>query len=213
VFLAATSIAGNTVGIHKGHERTVSKKEALSIIAKLRAGKSSVMAEARRLGCYHATIRKELRATLGSKEYAKLADQVHHRRRRAPSPRGPRQRKLSAGAKTPRRQVPSPPTPTPTPEPRSAKDRRRLDTFVEIVAGKTVELKLGESRVLLLQRLGDSVRITSARRTPRTLTDALVLGGTVIVPRASVSDACDALREAARLTVTTDGRPSAEAER
>lgn len=53
-------------------QRAVSKKEALSIIGKLKSGKSSVQAEARRLGVYHATVRKELRRLLGSKEYARL---------------------------------------------------------------------------------------------------------------------------------------------
>jgi hypothetical protein len=90
-------------------------------------------------------------------------------------------------------------SPTPETDPRGQKPRpidlRQLG--VEIVAGKTVELKLGETHVLLLQRLGESMRITSARRTPRTLSDALVLGGTVIVPRDRLSDVCDGLREAA----------------
>jgi hypothetical protein len=55
-----------------GHEHAVSKKEALSIIEKIRAGKASVKGEARRLGVYHATLRKEMRAAIGSEQYDKL---------------------------------------------------------------------------------------------------------------------------------------------
>jgi hypothetical protein len=235
--------------------RVVSNREALSIIAKLRAGKSSIMAEARRLGVYHATLRKEIRAALGSeKEYAKLADQIHHRRKASLSLKGPRERKISvtearsiiakikAGTSsvlaearcrgvtrvTVRRAVSGvlggkeqydklmaslkktptvagkaseAPSPKPETDPRGA-NRRPGSLYLqplgfEIVAGKTVEVKLGETQVLLVQRLGSSMRITSARRTARTFTDALVLGGTVIVPHDRLSDVCDALREAA----------------
>jgi hypothetical protein len=66
------SIAGKSLDSHKGHERKVSKTVALAVIAKLKAGKSSVMAEARRLGVYHATLRKEMRAAVGSKLFERL---------------------------------------------------------------------------------------------------------------------------------------------
>lgn len=56
----------------KPRERAVSEKEALSVIEKIKADKSTVMAEARRLGCYHATLRKALRAAIGESAYAKL---------------------------------------------------------------------------------------------------------------------------------------------
>ena len=177
-----------------GHERAVSKKEALSIIAKLRAGKSSVMTEARRIGCYHATVRKALRAALGSKEYAKLGVEIRRMRKLAASATRPRrERKLSARDNTSRKES-EPPPPAPI-TPRGP--ARYGDGPVEVVAGKTVELKLSETRVLLLQRLDNSLRITSARRTARTLSDALMLGGTIIVPHNKVADVCDALREAA----------------
>jgi hypothetical protein len=74
VFLAATFIAGNVVGNRKDGERAVTKKEALAVIQKLRSGKSSVAVEARRLGCYHATLRKALRAAIGSKQYDSFMD-------------------------------------------------------------------------------------------------------------------------------------------
>lgn len=50
----------------------VSDKDAREIIARLKAGKSSLKDEAQRIGCYHATVRRSLRAVLGSKNYAKL---------------------------------------------------------------------------------------------------------------------------------------------
>lgn len=180
------------MGSRKPRELTVSEQEALSIIAKLKAGKSSgVMAEARRLGCYHATLRKAMRAAVGSKEYAELAlaDKSRHRKR---SPRA----KIP-----PRRQskpVPQPPKPKRIHTTRSSPGSVVLQPLgVEVVQGKAVELRLSETRVLLCQRLGNSVRITAARRTTRTFSDALELGGTVIVPHNTVSDVCDALREAA----------------
>jgi hypothetical protein len=61
------------MGFQKGHGRVVSKKEALVVLAKLRAGTSSVTVEAQRLGVYHATLRKEIRAAIGAKQYDKLA--------------------------------------------------------------------------------------------------------------------------------------------
>ncbi len=77
----------------KTRERAVSEKEALSVIEKLKAGKSSVMAEARRLGCYHATLRKALRAAIGEKAYDKLmATKKEQGRKAAP--------KKAAGKKT-----------------------------------------------------------------------------------------------------------------
>lgn len=56
----------------KPRERAVSEKEAQSIFEKLKADKSTVMAEARRLGCYHATLRKSIRAAVGEAAYAKV---------------------------------------------------------------------------------------------------------------------------------------------
>jgi hypothetical protein len=76
---------GSSADSHKGHERKVSKSVALAVFAKIKAGKSSIMAEARRLGCYHATLRKEIRAAVGSKEYAKQAIRGTRPRRRKSS--------------------------------------------------------------------------------------------------------------------------------
>lgn len=49
--------------------QAVTEREALSVIAKLKQGKSSVMEQARLLGVYHATLRKAMRAAIGSKHF------------------------------------------------------------------------------------------------------------------------------------------------
>jgi hypothetical protein len=50
----------------------ISDKVARAVIEKVKAGKSSVMVEARRLGVYHATLRKAMRAAVGAKAHAKV---------------------------------------------------------------------------------------------------------------------------------------------
>jgi hypothetical protein len=64
--------AGRTVARARPYMRKVSKTVALAVLAKIKAGKSSVQGEARRLGVYHATLRKEMRAAIGSKAYDKM---------------------------------------------------------------------------------------------------------------------------------------------
>jgi hypothetical protein len=97
VFRAATYIVGSTVGNdnHRGHERKVSKSVALAVIVKLKSGKTSVHREALRLGVYHATLRKEMRAAVGSKQYDKLL----LRRKGLPAPALSKSRVLSVIAK------------------------------------------------------------------------------------------------------------------
>jgi hypothetical protein len=61
------------VGTHRaGRERVVTKSVALAVAAKVRAAKGTIMGEARRLGVYHATLRKAVRDAIGSAEYDKL---------------------------------------------------------------------------------------------------------------------------------------------
>jgi hypothetical protein len=50
------------------------------------------------------------------------------------------------------------------------------------VVSSDVELELGDDRVVLIRHLGDVVTISTARRVKRTLTDALMIGGTVLLP-------------------------------
>jgi formylmethanofuran dehydrogenase subunit E len=82
----------------KPRERKVSKSVALAVIQKLKAGKATVHGEARRLGVYHATLRKELRAAIGSKQY----DKLFSRERKAPTKKEPPKRK----ARPPRSDTP-----------------------------------------------------------------------------------------------------------
>lgn len=196
-----------------GGPPVVSDKEVLSVIEKLKSGKSSVMAEARRLGCYHATLRKALRAQLGSKRFDALMDGIKTRvavasaekrkrdarRRKELIGKVSRAKKVGKEGKGVFTEQVTPPKPETDPVVHKRQGSLYLQPLgSDMVVGKTVELTLGETRVLLLQRLGDSLRITSARRTPRTFSDALVLGGTIIVPHDRVSDVCAALlKEAA----------------
>lgn len=74
---------------------SLSKKEVHAIVARLRSGRGSILSEAHRVGCYHATVRKAVRAAIGLREYGRL---VAPRRgpakptRKAPEPSASRQR-------------------------------------------------------------------------------------------------------------------------
>lgn len=85
-------------GDSKARERAVSEKEAFSVIEKLKSGKSSVMAEARRLGCYHATLRKALRAAVGEAAYTKL---MNGKKGATPAAKKPAAKKKVAAKKKP----------------------------------------------------------------------------------------------------------------
>jgi len=50
----------------------ITTREALLIAENIRAGRATVLGEARRLGVYHATLRKSLRLAVGRKQYDKL---------------------------------------------------------------------------------------------------------------------------------------------
>jgi hypothetical protein len=68
-----------------------------------------------------------------------------------------------------------------------------------MVASSDVELELGDSRLVVVQRLGDCLRITTARRIKRNLTPALVLGGTVLLPIEHLDELHAALARVARI--------------
>lgn len=143
------------------------------------------------MGVTRLTVRRAILGVLGGREqYDKLIP---------PRKKKPAVTNSSAAASAKRSE--QRPVPKPEADPRGQNLRSKFEDVrlvgAPIVAGKTVELKMGETRVLLLQRLDSTVRITSARRTSRTFTDSLVLGGTIIVPHDRVSDVCEALREAA----------------
>ena len=50
------------------------------------------------------------------------------------------------------------------------------------ICSSAVELNLGCRRVILVQRIGDCLRITTGRRVKRVETDSFVIGGTVLLP-------------------------------
>ena len=66
------------------------------------------------------------------------------------------------------------------------------------VVSSDVELELGDDRVVLVQRLGDVVTISTARRVKRTLTTSLVMGGTVLLPIDHLPVVLRAIQKAAR---------------
>jgi hypothetical protein len=51
-----------------------------------------------------------------------------------------------------------------------------------IISSTRTELELSRGQVVVVQRLGAVVRITTARRVKRSVTDSLVTGGTVLLP-------------------------------
>ena len=61
-----------------------------------------------------------------------------------------------------------------------------------------VEVDLGDDRVVVVQRFGDVLTISTARRVKRTLTTSLVMGGTVLLPVGSLPEIFRAVRAAAQ---------------
>jgi len=57
-------------------------------------------------------------------------------------------------------------------------------------------------RVVLVQRLGEAIRITTAHREERSVTPALVMGGTVFLPVSQLTPVLQAVRKVARKKVT-----------
>lgn len=51
-----------------------------------------------------------------------------------------------------------------------------------MVVSRDVEVELGDDRIVLIQRLGDCLHITTARRVKRTLTTSMVMGGALLLP-------------------------------
>jgi hypothetical protein len=74
----------------RGNQPKISEAVARKVIAKLRAGKTSVSGEAVRLGVYHATLRKAMRAILGDKEFTRIV--VRGRRAELRKPKAPVQK-------------------------------------------------------------------------------------------------------------------------
>lgn len=81
----------------------VSAREALSIYNKIKAGQATVAGEARRLGCFHATLRKALRKAVGSKEYDGAVPCRHQRKAWLAKPKKrTRSRKAAAVSSAPK---------------------------------------------------------------------------------------------------------------
>jgi hypothetical protein len=82
-----------------------------------------------------------------------------------------------------------------------------------ITTSPIVEIDLGHTRVLHIERLNDLLRLTSARRVPRAYNDALNIGGTVLLPIDKLGEVIDVVRTVAkdppkdRGTKTRRGRP------
>jgi hypothetical protein len=65
-------------------------------------------------------------------------------------------------------------------------------------SGPVMEVDLGGRRVVLVQRIGHAVRLTSGSREERTHSSSVRLGGTVLLPVDAVRTICGALRSVAR---------------
>ena len=51
-----------------------------------------------------------------------------------------------------------------------------------VTASGGVEMSLGDSRVVIVQRIGGVIRITTGHRVKRNVTSSLVTGGTILLP-------------------------------
>jgi hypothetical protein len=67
-----------------------------------------------------------------------------------------------------------------------------------IAVGAVQKVPLGGPRVLLVQAIGGYCRLTMAKREPRVMTDALILGGSMLVPLTDLRDVAKAIQQAAR---------------
>ena len=68
----------------------------------------------------------------------------------------------------------------------------------DIQVGRAIEVAISGSRVVVAQRIGDVIRLTMARRINRTLSDALVSGGNVLLAVNKLPEIMDAMKQAAR---------------
>lgn len=75
-----------------------------------------------------------------------------------------------------------------------------------VVESPVVELELGGGRVVLIQRIDDVVRITKGHRVKRSVTDSLMLGGTVLLPVDHLSGVFRVVRMLARKKVRVQRR-------
>lgn len=64
--------------------------------------------------------------------------------------------------------------------------------------GAVQQVPLGGPRVLLVQAIGDYCRLTIAKRETRVVTDAAILGGSMLVPLTDLRDVARAIQKAAR---------------
>lgn len=53
---------------------------------------------------------------------------------------------------------------------------------VPIISSTRTELKLSRGHIVVVQRIGGVVRITTGHRVKRSVTSSIVLGGTVLLP-------------------------------
>ena len=51
-----------------------------------------------------------------------------------------------------------------------------------VTASGGVEMMLGDSRVVLVERIGNVIRITTGHRVKRNVASSLVTGGTILLP-------------------------------
>lgn len=69
--------------------RAVSEKQALRAFERITTGRASVIGEARRFHCYHASLRKAMRKAVGAKKYdSAMAQSVAVRKRVTGRPKG-----------------------------------------------------------------------------------------------------------------------------
>lgn len=62
-----------------------------------------------------------------------------------------------------------------------ARFKQREGADEPVAESPVVELEFGPRRVVLVQRMGDAIRITTAHREERSVTPALVIGGSVFL--------------------------------
>jgi hypothetical protein len=78
--------------------------------------------------------------------------------------------------------------------------RKRTPLPVDFVvsASGSVEMQLGDSRVVLVQRIGNAIRIATARRVKRNVTSSLVISGTLLLPVQHLREICQKAMAAAQ---------------
>lgn len=152
--------------------------EAEAMWQRFQRGETSLARERQRFG--HGTsqrIRKALVALVGQEQY-RAAVRATSRRGRLPLQPPPERRAWRS---------PVPPNP-------------------DEMSGPIVEVPTREPRLVLVQRIGKLIRVTTAERVTRTQSDALRLGGTVLIPVDCVVAVLAEVRKAARTRASNRGQ-------